>query len=273
MTEIAAAIARPAPGQLPLLLEHGWLTFEHPVTTLLDGTAFLFTSGEAAEDFLAGLHRHPDLGDGWYEARVVPNVTPAYDEARLRGPETGHALFARLAALPELRLIRIDSRYWVLGSFAKSAVAGRDLRPGATVLRARSIAEIRLYLDFQGAGEVEHELVYLAGELVARYGDFYFYPVTEPLELGPDPTEILCAGMLAWHVRFKGDHAAEFPADVIERWRMWADEALKLVDPATDAIPPGRVRTPYAASWLLSQHPDLLHGGPLREARARLWEV
>ncbi len=264
---VAEAVARPQLGQLPLLLEHEWIAFE-PV---LAGEAFLFSSQEQAESFVARLqHPAPDVGDGWYEAAVVVHPTAAFREGRLLAPERGRELFARLAEVPELRLIRIDTRYSVLGGFVHEALEGRDPRPGASVLRARSIAEIHLYLDFNGAHEREHELVYVDGELLARYGDFYFYPVDSALAMGPGPTEILCGGLLAFHVRFKGDNAADFPPEIRERWKMWADEALKLVDPATDAIPREAIRTTYAESSLLRMHPDLLSGERLREARGRL---
>lgn len=261
---LAEAVARPQLGQLPLFLEHEWIAFE-PV---LDGEAFLFTSQEQADSFVERLREPvPDLGDGWYEAAVVVNATPAFRKGRLLPPQRGSELFARLS---DVRLIRIDTRHSVLGHFAREALAGRDVRPGASVVRARSVAEIHLYLDFNGAHERDHELVYVDGELLARYGDFLFYPVDSPLEMGPGPTEILCGGLLAFHVRFKGDHAADFPADLRERWKLWADEALKLVDPATDAIPREAIRTTYAESSLLRLHPDLLSGERLREARSRL---
>lgn len=95
-------------------------------------------------------------------------------------------------------------------SAADDLQAGRDPRPEARILKARSIAEIHAFLDQESVAthDRRHVLEYWGDTLVARYEGsmlgrrakvYRFEPVTpgpDPLTFGEGASELLCAGYL-----------------------------------------------------------------------------
>ncbi|MBS2035154.1 hypothetical protein JST97_09195 [bacterium] len=289
--DLEEAVSRPAPGQLSLLLESQWWVWRGQVglAPIPGETVFAFTGPERLTAFLEQLEqaRHmsvdPELrhlGDGWMAVPVVhwdDRYRNAYT-TRMRGRDLLHA-----ASQPgACELIRmnpgggLDSSS-ITASDALEMLAGRDPRPGAFFVKARSRAEIEAYLSQNFLNHPQHRQVRLQGCLLDEYSDsrkrFYFYPVElecAQAELAPGRTSILCAG---WWTKVLFTVNSIWEPGLPEQWRLqklcWTAEMLKLVDPTTDRIPQSEVRSANGLS-AVHNNPALLEGAWLRELRQKL---
>ncbi|MFN8612129.1 MAG: hypothetical protein U0931_31585 [Vulcanimicrobiota bacterium] len=285
------AVSQPAPGQLRLLLESQWLVWRGPesLAPIPGQTVFAFTGPERLTGFLEQLerarhmsldHNLRKLDEGWLAVPVV-NWDERYRNAYAT-PISGHELFIAASQPGVCDSLRINAG---AGTYSVSLIlpdvlemlAGRDPRPGASILQARSRAEIDAYLSQNSLNRPRHRRLRLNGKLVDEYSDnrkrFYFYPVDLDIghhELAPGRTSILCAG---YWTRVLSMADSLWEPDLPEQWRQekacWAAEMLKLVDPASQRIPLSEVRSAHGLSAVKHQ-PGLLEADWLHDLQRKL---
>jgi hypothetical protein len=263
IVELESALSAPAPGQTSTLLKGPWWGVVTPGTHQL------------------ALYRdmHREAGESRFPINAVTLLT-APDAVRtftvterfrnLDVVELGSELWQDLASRTDYDGIRIDPltpRYTLLPPHLPAALlASHDVRIGADLLPARTVAEIHLWLDLMGARQDKprsHTLRQTPAGLVAVYKAWWDYeprqisfalvePTADPLELGEGPSQILCAGLLLQLARGK---LAGLPR---WRWRANSDQrqraasALRVLHELTklvegDAIPFTALRTPEGA--------------------------
>lgn len=273
--DVEDALLNPQPGQADSLLDHQWyLLADATCGPLIEEVhpflvAHVFSAGDRLRDFLA--HR------------------PAYRQSHIERRD-GHALFAALSTRSDYDAIAVhyglDSTE-LLGPRAAALFSeGIDGRSTARVMPARTIAEIHLFLDLEGASREDrtHQLEYLGEQLVARYTatvtgsrrTWWFEPVAateDPQDLGAGPSPILCAGQLADLVRRRLRALPEDPAalDPDDRTAAggaarWAGELEKMLDGA--GLPRSAVRSPDGSRFL-REIPQMATAAWIADARRR----
>ena len=254
--DVQQALLRPAQGQASLLHTAIWRAAVGP-----DGRPIVhaFDHGELVPLFTAD-----DTADLWLRTEL--GIADGVELAAFEGPE----LFAALAARDDHDGIVFDEASAEIPpvgpNFGAALAEGRDERPAADVLPARSVAEIHLYLDLLGADRagrthaLESRPTGLCAAYTVRWTRFdWGRPAFEPCEpnddpedLGEGPTRILCAGLLLDAVRarlggYPDDPTAMRPeerprAASAARW-LW--ELEKLCE--GDRIPRSAIRTAEGA--------------------------
>lgn len=262
--EVEAALAEPGVGQAALFLAHTW---------------WVLWEGEAPGIFPLGPLRVVRLftAEDQLDAALAAEGRAGQGERR-RVP--GQALFAHLAQLPGYDAVLInDDRDRVdhCGPhFAAALLKGLDTRPGCGHLRARSTAEIHLFLDLAGMYRADRtqQLAYLGGALCARYEGaihggarrtYLFEPVTplaDPHDLGPGASAILCAGALANALQHQlgflaqaatPEEAAPLAVDAAR----WALELKKMLPDGADRLPRAVLRDTWGARYA-RENPEVL---------------
>ena len=273
--DVEDALLKPAPGQTDSLLAHEWFVLRsHSGEPLIDTVdpfrvVHLISAPDRARDFLQS--------------------RPAYRQSAIASID-GRTVFAELSNRSNYDAVLmhwgLDSTE-VLGPQGPALFThGVDGRSTARVLPARTIAEIHLFLDFEGASRQgrTHELEYLDGELVAHYRgtvagsqrSWWFQPVGgdgDPLDLGPGPSSILCAGQLADLVRRRLKVLPDNPARLDAEDRLsaagaarWAFEVEKML--VDGSLPRSAVRTPDGSRFL-RELPEMATGAWITKARRR----
>lgn len=263
------ALDRPAPGQVRRFLEHFWLVLIRDGKPAVDGfrgleTVQLFTAQDELQRYFDRQPQHKEL--------VVVKVA-------------GNVLFAELSMRSDFDAIWIDAyrehmpdseahiREAYGPNMASALAQGFEFRPEAMILRARTIAELHLFLDQVGmVSEREHALEYADDGtgvtiFVARYRgkilgsdarDYLFHPVEQsddPRDLGEGKSTILCAGKLADLVRRRLELLQTEPAlfaadesDFAAVALQWVCELLKLVE--GNCLPRHTLRSPDGARFV-----------------------
>lgn len=310
--QIEAAIYAPAPGQVERFLDFEWLVpvlsgqiwglYETPPYT----TDYLFTRPERFEPLRAENQRgkafeaapYPlTTPDGWNIIRPM-KYQPAIEHCQLV-PTSGRAVFERIAFRGDYHTIHINSG---CGTYDDAQLNGElrmpcgwtplwldgmDPRPGTRILPAQSIAEIHCFMrQALLTSEFTHRLEYVDGELAAIYEGkningkpasqafTLVTPQSNPRDFGPDVSEILCGGMMAYmldssrstleHNFHEGTraHLRERTPDIIRE----IDEILKMVDPSTEQVLPEYFRHGFAPSFVKTK-PWVISQGWLHETR------
>lgn len=315
--QVEAAIVAPAPGQLELFLDFEWLVpfADGEPWVLRDGTPFtvdyVFTRPERFEPLRAENRRGKEFEerpyplttpDGWNRVRPMRHQR-ALDECEL-SPVRGRDLFPRVLARGDYHTIHVNAccgtwdeprRHGELrmpSGFAPLWVGGVDPRPEARILPARSIAEIRLAMQFfHTVHDPTHRLEYVGDTLAAIYEgtDVHDKPrrqafalVTaqpDPRDFAPEVSEVLCGGLLAHRIvdrRWDLDnnfHEATRQAlrDDTPYILRLIDEVQKMLDPSTDKVPPACFRFEFAPAFVKPK-PHILTGEWLRETRRKFVE-
>ncbi len=258
--DVEALLSHPAEGDPSLFLDHEWLFLARdgiPSSEQYGGltSICLFSAGPALRHFLA----------------VMPHLADIQVKRA-----SGHELFAHLAQRADFDAVWINAgrqpAWEPFGpSISYDLLEGRDPRPEARILPARTIAEIHLFLDLQNMAREGrwHQLEYADDELVAHYRGpivgrdqrgFRFNlvePSPDPLSYGPGHSRILCAGKLADLVRRR---VADFPEsyawepqqryDYLLGTARWAAEVEKMLEPDLDIIPRRALRSAHGARFV-----------------------
>ncbi len=245
-----ALLDNPGPPQPEAWLSYGWWTLGEPTPiwhrNLL--SIALFLEEETALDFAAR------------EGAAARRLSGRELVERL-GATHFEAVFIDPGSEPE--------RVPFGPAFAGDLAQGLDPRQVTRVLPARSVAEIREFLAQQGSESAEHVLEYEGERLVARYGRYRFEPVqplADPLDFGPGPSQILCAGLLLRRLDGLLENLRSAVADPANR-----DTALRLLDELTKLGAPQLPRTclrSAAGAQFLRMRYDLLE--KLEPIRAQL---
>lgn len=264
--DVEDALLKPAPGQKDSLLSHEWFVLRDNAGEALVDTedpfrvVHVISAPDRARDFLLS--------------------RPVYRQSTIAGID-GRALFAELSTRSDYDAVLLhyglDSTE-VLGPRGPALFTdGVDGRSTARTLPARTVAEIHLFLDLEGASRQgrTHQLEYVDDELVARYTGtvagsprtWWFQPVgpaEDPLDLGTGPSPILCAGQLADLVRRRlhvGDQSTAAQA------ARWAHEVEKML--VDGALPRSAVRTPDGSRFL-REFPEMATGAWIENALSRI---
>ncbi|MBX2800414.1 MAG: hypothetical protein KTR31_22230 [Myxococcales bacterium] len=249
----------------------------------------LWTSIAEVEDAL--LHPAPDqlavLTRGpWFAVVADDGSLPARREGWMRvvtlftGPDRAARFVAETASPP--RICELEQAPWAMlakrddfdavivdpasagevtwGPDVPATLArGIDPRPGASVLAARTVAEIHLWLDQAGAARsgrshtVRQSARGLTCDYTARFGESWrtvpfacVAPTPDPEDLGEGATQILCAGALLQDAHAALAQAGPSPLDLAAAAR-WLAQVLEVAQ--GDRIPFCALRTPRGASY------------------------
>jgi hypothetical protein len=271
--ELERAIERPGPGQAALLFQGPWWVAVAPGTT---DPAVVRQDGLDVVTLLTA----PD---------AVATFRRTEPHRRLEVAELGPELWEGLARRTDYDGLRLNplrplARVWP-PHLPASLVAGADPRPGAAPLPARTVAEIHLWLDQQGA-RPDRRRIDARGPVAVCEAWFGYdrreipfeavAPTPDPEALGPGKTRILCAGLLVRQARgalagLPDDLSSVDPRrlDASQRQRAaraarWLAEVEKLVEDGV--VPFSALRTPEGAH-LWRVEPDLFTAESLRGGR------
>ena len=272
--DVEDALLNPAPGQILSLLNHQWLLLRDaagdPLVEEVDSyrVVHLFTA--------------PDRLRGFIQSRPIYRQSSIAD---LDGRRLFEELSTRSTCDATLLHYGLDSTEVVGPNGAGLFVDNVDGRSCARILPARTIAEIHLFLDLEGAsreGRIQ-QLEYLGDDLVAHYTgtvagarrSWWFQlvqPTGDPADLGPGPSEILCAGQLADLVRRRlralTDHRLD--ADELQRAaesERWVGELEKML--VGGSLPRSAVRTPDGSRYL-REFPEMATAAWIGDAHRRV---
>lgn len=294
--QIESALRCPEFGQVELFLEFEWLVpfVDDQMLVEMKAPHFsvdrIFTSQHHAELFLQELKRGEEYvknpyplmtPDGWqkYAPLYLPNFKNGYLKA-----VRGYELFKVIAERQDYNRLIINSQSFVYGDvirnryydfgpdFSLSFSRGIDPRPQCAVLKARTDAEIKLFLRSQCFEEESHSMQSFENHMVVEYvgNDLYtkrpviyrFEPVApqvDPESFGEGQTQILCPAYLIciliyYHVTGVESNFNPQTRLALFQHTPWMlkiiQEVLKLIDPESKKIPSRYFRSHFASSNL-----------------------
>jgi hypothetical protein len=282
IVELEDALSHPAPGQANTLLEGPWWGVVTPGQKQLITYRQQHSEGESRFSLNAvTLLTAPDAVNTF-------RVTERF--RNLEVVELGPELWQDLANRTDYEAICVDPlnpHYRLLPPHLPAAlVTGRDVRIGADLLQARTLAEIELWLDLMRARQDKrsHMLHQTSAGVMVVYEAWWNYEprqlsfvllesASDSLSLGEGPSQILCAGLLLRFIRGKLAGLPRF------RWLANPDQkrraaaALRGVDALSkliedNTIPFSVIRTPEGAQlWHLE--PEAFTAKAIAELRQR----
>ncbi|RZM83004.1 hypothetical protein DYY88_02020 [Leptolyngbya iicbica LK] len=284
IVELEQALLKPGPNQVSTLLNGPWWGVVEPGQTELatfrqehrEGGEYRFSLNAVT------LLTAPDAVETFRVTQKFRKLEAIALDSEFWQNLASRADYAGICVNP------LTPRYVLLPPHLPAAlVAGRDVRPGAGPLPARTLAEIELWLDLMGArpDRRSHQIQPSAGGLTVAYEAWWGY---EPRPLlftlpasssevsgafGETPSEILCAGLMVRYVRGKLAGLPRFRWQANADQRQRAAKALRVVNDLSQFIEAGRIpfaaiRTPQGAElWRLE--PDAFTASAIAKLQQR----